>query len=85
MQYSVSARTSELSRGGCYVDMRSPLVAGADLEVRIIHGGQTLEVAGHVVHSAPNVGMGIAFSRTGPSQDRLLDQWLAALVPESDS
>ncbi len=76
-RYFVIARTNELSRSGCYMDMLSPLGAGTALEVRIIHDGETVDIPARVVHSEPNVGMGLSF---GPSDScQALDRWLAGL------
>src|SRR5688572_22431556 len=78
-RYFVIARTNELSRTGCYMDMVSPLGAGSALEVRIVHEGDALNMPARVVHSQPNVGMGLSFDAKEPAQAELLDRWLAAL------
>jgi len=78
-KYSVTARTNELSRGGCYMDMMNPLGSGAALEVRIIHGGEVVDVPARVVHAQPNVGMGLSFGPADSAQLQMLDRWLTGL------
>jgi len=54
---AMNARTSEICRHGCYLDMMNPFHEGAALHVRITHEGQVLDADARVVHSKPNVGM----------------------------
>ena len=79
-EYFVSARTNELCRGGCHVDMLNPLFSGTALEVRIVHEGETFSVPARVVHSRPNLGMGLSFGPANTAQMQLLDRWLAGLA-----
>ena len=76
-RYFVKARTNELSRGGCYIDMLNPLLRETALEVRIIRGGEAMDIPARVVHSQPNIGMGLRFDVADSSPMGVLDQWLA--------
>lgn len=78
-EFSVRSHTSELARHGCYMDMMNPFLDGTPLTVRITHGGQLVEAAARVVHSQPNVGMGIAFDRVDVAQERILEEWMSGL------
>lgn len=78
-QSTMSAHTSELSRHGCYLDMMNPFFDGTALRVRITHDGQALETVARVVHSKPNVGMGISFDQIDPNQAPIIEQWLSVL------
>ena len=73
------ARTSELSRHGCYMDMMNPFLSGATLSVRIVHGGQAIDAAARVIHSQPNVGMGLSFDQIAPDQQPIIEKWLNGL------
>jgi hypothetical protein len=73
----MNARTSELCRHGCYLDMMNPFPDGTPLRVRITHGGQALDAAVRVVHSKPNVGMGISFEQLDAHQEPIIEQWLS--------
>ena len=73
------ARTSELSRHGCYMDMMNPFFDGTTLNVRIVHDGQALDASARVIHSQPNVGMGLSFDQIEPDHQPIIDKWLRAL------
>jgi len=78
-QATMSARTSELSRHGCYLDMMNPFFDGTALRVRIIHNGEALDADARVVHSKPNVGMGLHFDRIDAVHVPLIEQWISTL------
>lgn len=80
-QSTTSAHTSEICRHGCYLDMMNPFLDGTALRVRITHDGQALETAARVVHSKPNVGMGLSFDQIGAHQEPIIEQWLSTLEP----
>jgi DNA-binding response OmpR family regulator len=65
-------KVSDLSRGGCYVEMTSTFPAGTPVKVVIRNQDQKLELQGRVqvVHAA--FGMGIEFSlRTAAEKEKL--------------
>lgn len=72
----MAARISELSLGGCYVDMVDPFSVGATVRIYITHGTSVFRAAGFVVYSNPNAGMGVAFRRLDPDSRAVLEQWL---------
>src|SRR5713226_9045127 len=76
----LSARTSELSLGGCYVDAHSPFTEGTLVELRILRDQGVFETKAKVVYCDPRFGMGLAFTETTPDQRSLLEAWLAELV-----
>src|SRR6201991_4451724 len=71
----LAARTSAISREGCYLDMLNPLPIGTKLKVNVTHQNRQLEAVGRVVHSEHNVGMGVKFEEIG--QRAVIDFWLA--------
>jgi len=74
----LSARTSDISREGCYLDMLNPLPTGTRLKINVTHQNKQLDVVGLVVHSELNVGMGVRFEEIG--QRSVIDAWLAELA-----
>jgi hypothetical protein len=74
----LQARTSDLSREGCYLDMLNPLPIGSRLKINVTHRNQQIEAVGRVVHSQLNVGMGVQFDEIG--QGAVIDAWLADLA-----
>ena len=74
----LQARTSDLSREGCYLDMLNPLPTGTRLKINVVHQNQQLDAVGLVVHSELNVGMGVQFEEIG--QRAVIDAWLSDLA-----
>lgn len=73
----LSARTSDISRTGCYIDTLNPLAAGSAVLVRLVHGSETFEAPAKVAYLSPGLGMGISFHENlAPSQLAILDRWL---------
>jgi hypothetical protein len=74
-----TARTSDISRTGCYLDMLTPLPQGAQIRVRLHHEKETFESAATVIYVSPGLGMGVAFAANlEANQQGVLDRWLAA-------
>src|SRR5260370_16446521 len=51
----LTARTSELSRHGCYMDMMNPLPVGTAVRINITYEGQTFEARASVFSCHPNL------------------------------
>lgn len=80
----LSARTSDLSRNGCYIDTLNPLPVASSVLVRLSHNDGVFEAHGKVVYVSPRLGMGIAFSKDLPlDQLPILDRWLAEAAKET--
>jgi hypothetical protein len=78
----LSARTSELSVGGCYVDAHNPFPEGTLVELRILRDQGVFETKAKVVYCDPRFGMGLAFTEMSPDQRSLLEAWLAEIVTQ---
>ena len=77
----ITARTSELGIGGCYIETLSPLPEGALVKLRIMRDQGVFESKATVVYSHPNSGMGLAFAKPLPQAERaILEDWLAEIV-----
>jgi PilZ domain len=75
----LTARTSELSRYGAYMDMMNPLPIGTAVKILIAYNEQAFEAAGRVIYSQPNMGMGVAFESIEPGKLETLEKWLNQL------
>ena len=76
----LSARTSELGLGGCYVDALNPFPQGTLVHLRIIRDQGVFETNAKVAYCDLKFGMGIAFIETTFEQRSLLQEWLAEIV-----
>ena len=73
----LSARTSDVSRTGCYVDTLNPIPIGSTVRILLTRGDESFETRGKVVYVSPGLGMGIQFQDpVAPSQMATLDRWL---------
>lgn len=75
----LSAKTSDLSVGGCFLDMLNPSPEGSEIAVRISHADATFTARGKVVFVFPNMGMGVMFTDVPGSQQAILLKWLEEL------
>ena len=74
----LSARTSDVSRTGCYVDTLNPTPTGTVVRVKFSHNGEQLDLLARIVYVSPRLGMGIRFDESiSPEQLAILDRWLA--------
>ena len=72
----LTARTGDLSQGGCYLDMVNPLPQGAAVKLAIEHGNRTFGATAKVVYSQTPLGMGLEFREIDPTHLPTLGQWL---------
>jgi hypothetical protein len=76
----LSARTSDLSRTGCYIDTLNPTPTKTVVRVRLTHNGEELDVPGRIVYVSPGLGMGVRFDDDlTPVQLSVLDRWVSAV------
>jgi hypothetical protein len=77
----LSARSSEVSRTGCYIDTPHPVPVGSLVRVRLRRDAEVFETAARVVYVCPGLGMGVAFDKRVPGdQLAILDRWLEELA-----
>jgi len=74
----LSARTSDVSRTGCYIDTLNPSPTGTIVRVKLSHEGENLDLLARIVYVSPRLGMGVRFDES-ITQEHLsvLDRWLA--------
>jgi hypothetical protein len=74
----LSARTSDVSRSGCYIDTLNPTPSKTIVRVRLTHGGEELELPARIVYVSPGLGMGVRFDENlAPAQISVLERWLS--------
>ncbi|HUE43100.1 MAG TPA: PilZ domain-containing protein [Candidatus Sulfotelmatobacter sp.] len=76
----LSARTSEIGVGGCYVDALNPFNLGTAVTVKIVRDQGAFQAKAKVVYSDPSFGMGLAFEALDLEQRTILENWLAEIV-----
>ena len=76
----LKARTTDLSIGGCFLDMLNPSPKGTELRVTISHAGTTFTAVGRVAFVVPNMGMGVAFTNVDGNQFGILQKWLELMA-----
>lgn len=75
----ITAHTSDFSRGGCYVDMFSPLPKDVVVNIRVTKWQQTLETQAKVAYSSIGMGMGLMFGVLATRERALVETWLTQL------
>jgi hypothetical protein len=71
------ARTSDVSRTGCYLDTLRPALKGAQIQLKLMRGEEVLLTQAKVTYASPGLGMGVQFSgEMTESQLLILDRWL---------
>ncbi|HEY2460893.1 MAG TPA: PilZ domain-containing protein [Candidatus Acidoferrum sp.] len=76
----LTARTSDLSRTGCYIDILKPPSKGSLVFLRLLKAGEIFEITATAVYVSPGLGMGIEFPESiPPHQLEILDRWLEAV------
>jgi PilZ domain len=74
----LSARTSDISRTGCYIDTLNPTPVKTVVRVRLTHAGEELVIPARIVYVSPGLGMGVRFDEDlAPAQIACLDRWLS--------
>jgi hypothetical protein len=76
----LSARISELSVGGCYVDALTPFPEGTLVRLRIVRDQGAFESNGKVVYTHANFGMGVAFIDVKSDQRSIPEGWIAEII-----
>ena len=75
---SISARVSDLSLFGCYIDIVNPPPEGSQVVVKIHSDGKFFEAPGTIAYAHPNLGMGVKFHDVPQRFLIVLKEWLLA-------
>lgn len=71
------ARTSDVSRTGCYLDTLNPGPKGSMIQLRLTRGEEFFRTQAKVVYVSLGRGMGVRFHEyVAEAQLQILDRWL---------
>ena len=76
----LTARISELSSRGCYVDTVNPFPEGTEVHINIRYGCSACDFKGKVIYTHPGFGMGVRFGEITAAARATLDAWLDELA-----
>jgi hypothetical protein len=76
---TIAAHTSDLSRGGCYVDTFNPFPEHTAVTLRLRKWRETLEARAQVVYSSEGLGMGLMFGVFDTPERAIIEKWLTQL------
>ena len=82
-QTRIQGRTSDLSRGGCFLDTASCFPAGSTVTIRLTKDHRRFEADAEVVYSLVGMGMGVKFTAAEIDQLGTVEKWLAELSGEA--
>jgi hypothetical protein len=73
-------RVTEISLGGCFVDLTVAIPQGTDVHVRIRKEARIFEASGQAAYIHPAMGIGIAFINVSAENQQVLDGWVQSLT-----
>lgn len=76
----LKARTADISIGGCFLETLNPIPQGTEVCVCVYHAGASFNAIGRVAFVAPNMGMGIGFTKVADHDAEVLKKWLTELA-----
>ncbi|MGA8149738.1 MAG: PilZ domain-containing protein [Terriglobales bacterium] len=76
----VRARTTDISLGGCFVEMPNPLDKGATLKLALWVRDTKIWAQAKVITSTPGYGIGVQFTAMSDMDRRQLDQFLESIT-----
>ena len=79
-----TARVTDLSEGGCYVDSLGEVMIGERVKLKLLlPNGEWLELTGEAAHHTPPVGFGLRFVSLSDDQIEALRSLLESLKDPS--
>jgi hypothetical protein len=72
----ISARTTDLSLQGCYIDTLNPFPVGTRVRLQLTKNDQRLEFQARVTSCHTGSGMGLIFKQLTPAQKETVVSWL---------
>jgi PilZ domain-containing protein len=76
----IRTRTSDLSIGGCFLEMSTPIPKNALLRIALWVKDTKVWANAEVITSTPGFGIGVKFTQMTPEDRRQLDEYLESLV-----
>jgi len=74
-----SARTSDISLGGCFIDTTSPFAVGTSVKLRLTQEKKVFVAEAVITSTMAGMGMGVQFKDVTPPQMEILKRWIAQL------
>ncbi len=81
-QTRIQGRTTDLSRGGCFIDTITTFAPGSIVKMRLMKEKRSFETRAKVVYSLVDMGMGVKFTDADPEQLWILEKWVEELSGE---
>ncbi|MBZ5631157.1 MAG: PilZ domain-containing protein [Acidobacteriia bacterium] len=81
-EHAVDGRLNEISLGGCYVEMMSPVRVGTGIRMELAVNSRSMGLQGIVRTSQPTCGMGVEFTKIAPADAEKLHRVVAELSGE---
>ena len=78
----ITARVSDISASGCYLDGINVFVPATKIRIVIRHANLQFDALATVVYSLPGMGMGVTFNSVSPEMSAVLDRWIALVKGE---
>jgi hypothetical protein len=79
-QSVIWGKVSDLSLGGCFVEMPIPLPVHTKFDIALWLGEIKLRLKGEVVSTSPGFGMGVRFTTLSPENQELLRRHLQTIT-----
>ena len=76
----IRGKLSDVSLGGCFVEMPIPLAVKSRFEIALWLGDTKLRVKGEVVSTSPGYGIGVRFVSLSPEDQELLRRHVQTLT-----
>jgi PilZ domain len=78
-EISIGARVSDISKDGCYVDLRSAFPKGTSVQIKIKTATEFFEASAVVGYTHLHLGMGLIFSEVKFESEAILQRWIASV------
>ena len=79
-QTIVRGRASDLSHGGCFIEIAIPLPLETKLEIVLWLGGSKLRLQGSVASASPGFGVGMRFVNVSPQDQEFLQKYMKSMA-----
>jgi PilZ domain len=73
-------RVTEISLGGCFVDLSVAIAQGTDLHIRVRKDDHIFDTEGIAAYVYPSMGIGIGFVNVSPESQQVLNGWIESLT-----
>jgi hypothetical protein len=81
----ISARTSDVSVHGCYLDTINAFSPGTRIRIHLTKANETVHSLAVVTYAHQGLGMGVAFTEIGQDAREIIQRWIADLEKDNPS